>query len=401
MSTPADRPGGRRPWRLGPRATQWFDAALVAGLLLLVAATLGIDQPLYVTALSGLQVLPLVWRRHRPAMAFALVWVFSGVQALVHDYPAIGQLAYPVAMYSLARFGRPRDAWVGLGLSAVATGVATYVWVMAGRYDGLPPTVEQEPLSLQLFAPYALSIGAIVVAAWALGTQARLRRAYEAALMERGERMAAEAEERTRAAAAEERTRVAREMHDVVAHGITGMIVQADGARYAAEQDPAVAVRTLGTVATTGREALTEMRRLLGLLRGTSDPELVPQPGLGELPALLAADVEAGRVRATLPDPTPTVPDGVALTVFRVVQESLTNVRKHAGPDATAEVEVREDGADLVVTVADDGHGAAGSPTSGGLGLVGMRERVGVHGGSLDIGPAPGGGWQVRARIPR
>ncbi|RYY46954.1 MAG: sensor histidine kinase, partial [Actinomycetales bacterium] len=86
---------------------------------------------------------------------------------------------------------------------------------------------------------------------------------------------------------------------------------------------------------------------------------------------------------------------------FRVVQESLTNVRKHAGPDATAEVEVREDGADLVVTVADDGHGAAGSPTSGGLGLVGMRERVAVHGGTLDVGPAPGGGWQVRARIPR
>lgn len=400
MSTPADRPGGRRPWRLGPRATQWFDAALVAGLLLLVAATLGISQPLYVTALSGLQVVPLVWRRHRPATAFALVWVFSGVQALVHDYPAIGQLAYPVALYSLARFGRPRDSWIGLALSGVATGVATYVWVMAGRND--PVLVEiQGPVGLRDFVPYALSIGAIVIAAWALGTQARLRRAYEAALMERGERMAAEAEERTRAAAAEERTRVAREMHDVVAHGITGMIVQADGARYAAEQDPSVAVRTLETVAATGREALTEMRRLLGLLRGTSDPELVPQPGLRELPALLAADVEAGRVRATLPDPTPTVPDGVALTVFRVVQESLTNVRKHAGPDATAEVAVCEDGADLVVTVADDGHGAAGSPTSGGLGLVGMRERVAVHGGTLDVGPAPGGGWQVRARIPR
>lgn len=372
----------------------------MAGLLLLVAATLGIDQPLYVTALSGLQVVPLVWRRHRPATAFALVWVFSGVQALVHDYPAIGQLAYPVALYSLARFGRPRDSWIGLALSGVATGVATYVWVMAGRND--PVLVEiQGPVGPRDFVPYALSIGAIVIAAWALGTQARLRRAYEAALVERGERMAAEAEERTRVAAAEERTRVAREMHDVVAHGITGMIVQADGARYAAEQDPAVAVRTLETVAATGREALTEMRRLLGLLRGTSDPELVPQPGLRELPALLAADVEAGRVRATLPDPTPTVPDGVALTVFRVVQESLTNVRKHAGPDATAEVDVRKDGADLVVTVADDGHGAAGSPTSGGLGLVGMRERVAVHGGTLDVGPAPGGGWQVRARIPR
>jgi signal transduction histidine kinase len=392
---------GRRPWRLGPAGQQWFDAALVAGLLAITAGTLVIGQPVLVTLLSAGQVGVLLWRRTRPTAVFAGVWLLSGVQALTYEYPAVGQLAYPVALYSLARFGRPRDARVGLALSLFATGVAAWVWVTATRYDVPPPGVEQPELSLTSFLPYLLSVGAIVVASWALGTQARIRRAYEAALMERGERMAAEAERRTQAAAAEERTRVAREMHDVVAHGITGMIVQADGARYAAEQDPAVAVRTLETVATTGREALTEMRRLLGLLRGTSDPELVPQPGLADLPRLVAADVGSGRVRASLPDPVPDVPDGVALTVFRVVQESLTNVRKHAGPQAVASVTLVEDGPDLVVTVEDDGRGAATPGSAGGLGLVGMRERVAVHGGTLDVGPGPGGGWRVRARIPR
>jgi signal transduction histidine kinase len=392
---------GRRPWRLGPQGEQWLDAALVAGLLVVTAWSLVLGQPPAVTLLSGAQVVALVWRRPHPTATFAAVWALSAVQALTYDYPAVGQLAYPVALYSLARFGRPRDARIGLALSLVATGVAAWVWVTASRYDSPPSGVEQPELTVTSFLPYLLSVGAIVVASWALGTQARIRRAYEAALMERGERMAAEAEQRTRAAAAEERTRVAREMHDVVAHGITGMIVQADGARYAAERDPAVAVRTLETVAATGREALTEMRRLLGLLRGTSDPELLPQPGLTDLRGLLAADVNAGRVQAALPDPVPTAPDGVALTVFRVVQESLTNVRKHAGPDVVASVSLVEDGADLVVTVADDGRGAATEPTSGGLGLVGMRERVAVHGGTLDVGPAPGGGWRVRARIPR
>lgn len=392
---------GRRPWRLGPAGQQWFDAALVAGLLAITAGTLVIGQPVLVTLLSAAQVGALLWRRTHPTAVFAAVWLLSGAQALTYEYPAVGQLAYPVALYSLARFGRPRDALVGLALSLVATGVAAWVWVTATRYDVPPPGVEQPELSLTSFLPYLLSVGAIVVASWALGTQARIRRAYEAALMERGERMAAEAERRTQAAAAEERTRVAREMHDVVAHGITGMIVQADGARYAAEHDPAVAVRTLETVATTGREALTEMRRLLGLLRGTSDPELVPQPGLADLPRLVAADVGSGRVRASLPDPVPDVPDGVALTVFRVVQESLTNVRKHAGPQAVASVTLVEDGPDLVVTVEDDGRGAATPGSAGGLGLVGMRERVAVHGGTLDVGPGPGGGWRVRARIPR
>lgn len=391
----------RRPWRLGPQAVQWFDAALVVGLLGLTGLTVVLGQPIEITALSALQVLPLAWRRHRPTTVFALVWLLSGLQALVYDYPAVGQLAYPVALYSLARFGRARDARIGLAMSLVATGVAAWVWVNGTRHDAPTAGLSQPELTLTSFLPYTLSVGAIVVASWALGTQARIRRAYETALLERGEQMAAEAERRTREAAAEERTRVAREMHDVVAHGITGMIVQADGARYAAEQDPAVAVRTLATVASTGREALTEMRRLLGLLRGSSESGLVPQPGLADLHRLLAADVDAGRVRAVLPDPLPAVPDGVALTVFRVVQESLTNVRKHAGTSATAEVVLAIDGPDVLVDVVDDGHGAAGTPTSGGLGLVGMRERVAVHGGTLDVGPAVGGGWQVRARIPR
>lgn len=395
---------GHRPWRLGPRATQWFDVALVGALLLLVAASPTLGQPSFVTLLSGLQILPLLWRRRHPALVFGAVWLLSGAQALTYELPAVGQLAYPVALYSLARYGRVRESWIGLGLSAVATVTAAYVWtVVSGQtYADAMPGID--PPTWRDAIPYTLTVGAIVVASWALGTQSRIRRAYEATLIERGEQMAAEAEQRARSAAAEERTRVAREMHDVVAHGITGMIVQADGARYAAAQDPQVAVRTLETVAGTGRDALAEMRRLLGLLRGTSDPELLPQPGLRELPTLLAADVEAGRVVATLPDPVPEVPDGVALTVYRVVQESLTNVRKHAGPDARATVRVSASDRELHVEVADDGHGAAASAPTGpgrGLGLLGMRERVDVHGGIVTAGPAPGGGWVVRARIPR
>ncbi len=390
----------QRPWRLGPQTTRVFDAAL-AGALVLGSVSGVLTGTPYATALSLAQTLPLFLRRTRPALTFALVASASALQALTYDFPLWGQVAFPVALYSLARFGRPRDAWVGLGVSAVAAVTASYVWTTAFDAD-LPPELRSDGADLARYLPYALSIGAIVLAAWALGTQARIRRAYEATLVERGERMAAEAEQRARTAAAEERTRVAREMHDVVAHGITGMIVQADGARYAAAQDPDVAVRTLETVASTGREALAEMRRLLGLLRGTSDPELVPQPGRRELPALLAADVEAGRVVAELPDPVPTASDGVALTVFRVVQESLTNVRKHAGPEARATVRVRAQGPDVTVEVVDDGRGAAAVRTDGaGLGLVGMRERVDVHGGTVTAGPVPGGGWAVRARIPR
>ncbi|GAA3541417.1 two-component sensor histidine kinase [Aeromicrobium flavum] len=387
-----------RPWRLGPRATRVFDLVFAAALVLpafplvvLIGTTV---EPL---AFSLLQTVPLFWRRGHPVAVFAFVAGASVLQAATYDMPTWGQVGFPAALYALARFGSARAGWVGLFVGLCGAATASWVWTSA-QFAQYPPGLEyiDYDLGLDDLSPYFFSIAAIVLAAWALGTQGRIRRAYEASLVERGRRLAVEAEQRAVLAAAQERTRIAREMHDVVAHGLSVVIVQADGARYAAEKDPAVAVRTLETVAAVGRDALTEMRRLLGLLRGSDDPALAPQPGLTDLPSLVT---EHDRVELDLPDPLPEVPDGVALTVFRLVQESLTNVRKHAGPSARATVGLRSAAGALEVEVVDDGHGAAAAGTSG-LGLLGMRERVEVHDGTLDVGPAPGGGWAVRARIP-
>jgi signal transduction histidine kinase len=188
-------------------------------------------------------------------------------------------------------------------------------------------------------------------------------------------------------------------MHDVVAHGLSVIVVQADGARYAAAKDPDVAVGTLATIASTGRESLTEMRRLLGLLRD-GDTGVAPQPGLDDVRHLVEEARTAGmEVAAELPAGTPEVPDGVGLAAYRIVQEALTNVRKHAGPDASVQVRVSV-GPAVEVAVRDDGRGAAAGSDSRGLGLVGMRERASVHGGTFEAGPAPGGGFAVSARLP-
>lgn len=388
-----------RPWRLGPRGTRVFDVLFAATLVLPVFPLVmlaGLSAAPLVFSL--LQTVPLFWRRHHPVAVFTFVAAASVLQAATYDLPVWGQVGFPAALYALARFGSARSARVGLVVGLCGAAVASWVWTSA-QIAAFPPGLEYVDYDIGLddLSPYFFSITAIVLAAWALGSQGRIRRAYEASLVERGRRLAVEAEQRAVLAAAEERTRIAREMHDVVAHGLSVVIVQADGARYAAAKDPQVAVDTLGTVATVGRDALTEMRRLLGLLRGSDDPALAPQPRLEDIPALVTAD---DRVDLDLPDPLPDVPDGIALTVFRLVQESLTNVRKHAGPNARARVRLAHAGDALEVEVTDDGHGASAASTSG-LGLLGMRERVEVHGGDLQVGPATGGGWRVRARIPR
>jgi signal transduction histidine kinase len=305
------------------------------------------------------------------------------------DVPVYSDVAVPVATWSVARFAPWRPAAVVLGAGLVGAVLAPWDWL--GPVGGSTPSG---------YVAYSLTLAAVVVTPWALGTAGRSRERFVDSLVERGERIEREAEQQVRLAAIEERTRIAREMHDVVAHGLSVIVVQADGARYAAARDPEVAHTTLATIAETGRESLTEMRRLLGLLRA-DDTGAAPQPGLGDIEALVAEARELGTVHATLPDPDPdaaSVPAGVALTAYRVAQEALSNVRRHAGP-ATTWVTVSVDDA-VTVLVEDDGHGAAAASDGRGLGLVGMRERVEVHEGSLDVGPRPGGGFRVRARIP-
>jgi len=202
-------------------------------------------------------------------------------------------------------------------------------------------------------------------------------------------------------AVTEERTRIARELHDVVAHAVSIMVVQADGAPYVLPRDPAAAADALQTISRTGREALTELRRTLELLRTDHDGALTPQPGTAGLSALAARMDRVGLpVRLRLHGDLDTVPTGLALGVYRIVQESLTNVLRHAGPDAEAEVLIDRADAQVLVEVTNSGHSSDTYSDGSGNGLLGMRERVAVLGGAITYGPGPGRGWTVRAALP-
>ncbi|GAA1943065.1 sensor histidine kinase [Nocardioides hwasunensis] len=379
------------PWRLGPRARRGLDVLLVGGVLTLGLVGHGLSGQLGSALFTVVELAPLFWRRRYPWAAFLAVAAASVLQAVFVDQPTFGQLAFPVAVYATARWSRRWQGAAALAIGYCGAVVASYRWMSTFAPPGGP--------SLGSLVPYTVTIGAIVTAAWALGFAAQSRERYVASLLARAEQAERMAEREVELAARDERSRIAREMHDVVAHGLSVIVIQADGARYAAAKDPDVAVGTLETISTTGRSALTEMRRLLGLLR-EGDTGVAPQPTLGDVRHLVDEARLAGtRVEADLPDPMPEVADGVGLAAYRIVQEALTNVRKHAGPDAAVEVRVGV-GREVEVEVRDDGRGAAAGSDGHGLGLVGMRERAAVHGGTLEAGPAGGGGFAVSARLP-
>jgi signal transduction histidine kinase len=246
----------------------------------------------------------------------------------------------------------------------------------------------------------------------------RWRRGYYQALEEKAARLERERDAQAQVAAAAERARIAREIHDVVAHNVSVMVVQADGAAFALDASPQRAADALAAISATGRRALAEMRSLLGVLRDqagrdgdlAAGPELAPQPGIDELSELLGQARAAGLpVSLTVSGVPRPVPQGEALAVYRVVQESLTNVRKHAGPGVTATVSLGYAEEGLVIRVTDDGRGAvisdsgltdSGVTDGGGHGLAGMRERIELYGGSVRTGSRPGGGYEVVARLP-
>jgi signal transduction histidine kinase len=336
-------------------------------------------------------------RRRMPEQMLLLA-AATGVAQLVLDVQTTpADFALLVIVYTVAADGARWASRFALAGGLCAATLAQIRW----------PQDDASPLGNVAVAVFTT---VPFVLAWVLGDSIRTRRAYFAQLEERAARLEKEREAQAKVAVAAERARIARELHDVVAHNVSVMVVQADGAAYVLDAAPDQAKKALETISSTGRQALAEMRRLLGVLR-TGEPqesgEYVPQPDVDQIEELVERCRASGlpvdfRIEGT---PRP-LPSGVELTAYRIVQEALTNTRKHGGPDAGASVRLVyfDDGLGLLVE--DDGKGAPhelyeeGGADGRGHGLIGMRERVGLVGGTLDAGPRPGGGFRISALLP-
>jgi signal transduction histidine kinase len=380
-------------------ASAWvFDSALA-----LVAV--GLATALFVSELAGwglprgmlvlgfglvlLHTLPLAARRRWPGTVLVLS-VASGQVGAALGLPRFFQgPAILVAVYSVAAYG---SRWVALaGLALAEVGLAA---------------VPRTTFGIEFDAPALVGYMGILAAAWLLGHFAHNYRAYAARLEERTAELEQAREELARRAVTEERLRVARELHDVVAHAMSVIAVQSGVGAHVADSQPEEVGKALAAIEATSRDALTELRRLLGVLRQDGDPQasLTPVPGLANLEGLLAEVAKAGLTVGLRVEGTPApLPAGLDLSAYRIVQEALTNVVNHAGP-ATAQVTIRYRDHEVAVEVTDNGRGVgavAGDGRRGtGHGLIGMRERVAAFGGDLEVGPRPGGGFRVAARLP-
>ena len=373
--------------------------SVLAGVLLLFGVAQLVQGPWAQVPSTLLLVIPVAVRRRAPITAFGIAAVGGAIQVTTAR-PSAADIAVVVLLYTVAAYRPRRASIMALLVCLVGSTVAVMEWGPTQASAGGPASLSASQLLLRLVFS-ACVFGGIELAVWILGDSMRYRRGYYAALEDRAARLEAERDAQAKIAAAAERARIARELHDVVAHHVSVMVVQADGAGYALHTDPDRAEAALQAIAGTGRQALTEMRRLLGVLRSAGEQAtLAPVPGLGELRDLLDQARTAGlEVTYTLTGTPRELSEGAELAAYRVVQESLTNTRKHAGLAATAAVTLRYEPDGLTVEVTDNGLGVSGADT-GGLGLAGMRERISLYGGTVRAGPLPGGGFGVTARLP-
>jgi signal transduction histidine kinase len=337
-------------------------------------------------------ILPLALRRRYPMIVLITIglatlgqFILAQFELLSHAWPVfVNPLGLMVALYTVAAYRSRRTSLVVLGL---LVGLTFLQAVLSGV-----------PINGDYWVGVPVQHGGI----WLLGDWIKTRRAYTVELEQRSARLARERDQRARLAVAEERVRIARELHDVVAHHVSVMGIQATAARRVLDRCRKEALAALAAIETTSRQAMIDLHHLVGLLRREDETpdegdELAPPPGLGQLPALIATMQKAGlAVDLQIEgDPAP-LPAAVQLSVYRIVQEALTNTLKHAGP-AQVRVTIRHHDGGVELEVFDDGQGPPTSARVGGSGLVGMRERVALHGGHLEVGAQPEGGFRVHA----
>lgn len=374
--------------------------AVAEGSLLTVLALLGMVSALFAEAevatpiLVGTGLVPLIalaWRRDAPILVLALVVVLAAPSRYLAGANGPAELAVLVAVYTVAS---RRDVVTAAGAVALDLTVLAIALALAGPAD---------TLGVELIGQLAASLVAAL-----LGMYVQSRRTAERVLRERADRLERERELHALAAVEEERRRISRELHDVVAHHVSVMTLRAGALEkhlQRATVDPDL-VGTAGDIRVTGQQAMTELRRLLGLLRRDDDDDgRTPQPDLGALDLLASRMREAGmplEVRVT--GDVEEVGAGMALATYRIVQEALTNTLRHAGPVPTS-VDVTVSASEVTIVVRDQGTGTPPHypepETPGGHGLVGMRERASLFAGTVLAGPHPDGGFEVRATLPR
>ena len=380
----------RPPRGIDPRLTDAVVAvALFVVLVLSFGATPGAAQrpaDIWAWLLALLLTAPYAVHRRYPWAALAVALTALLAFSLLH-YAAFPGVSVFVLLFGLALHGSRRDSLVAFGAT-----LAAFVVALGAQPAGV---VTPSDVVSTLLA---------TAVAWLAGDNLRQRRLRWAAMEERTRLLEREREDRARAAVAAERLRIARELHDIVAHSMSVVAVQAGVGRHVIDTDVAAAGQALAVIETTSRDALVDLRRMLGVLRrGDEAAATRPMPGLADIPALVAETRAAGlgvtlESSGTVAD----VPAGVNLAAYRVVQESLTNVIKHGGPVAHVRIACGENGIELDVT--DDGrpeeHLASTRGGGSGHGLIGMRERVELYGGRFEAGPRPGGGYRVQALLP-
>jgi signal transduction histidine kinase len=374
----------------------WLVDGIVAALLLgLLALQIAGEGP------------PASGQRPTDPLGVALILVMIGSYLLHRKHPLTAATVALTALliHSLAR----EQLYPGINVFVLLFGISLHcndrrrrIAVFVATRVCLSVSVRVQPDGVTTVSTWISTLLVATVAGLA-GENLRYRRARWAALEERARMLESEREERARRAVVDERLRIARELHDVVAHSMSVIAVQAGVGHHVLDSQPEEARRALAAIETTSRAALTEMRRLLGVLRQEGQPraELAPAPGLDDLPLLLIHVREAGlEVTSTVTGEPVEATTPVGLTAYRIIQEALTNVLKHGGPRATVTIEYRPD--QMRLEIADEGPARFDpeQPQPDGHGLIGMRERVAVFGGRLSAGSLPDGGFRVAACLP-